>query len=177
MFSKLPARWRHQKPPPHPRGRSQLWLTVLPFYETLCNSGFINIYTISVVKDLKFLNNNNTILGYNTVDSRHGLIPSCSTTGWQMVMFLCLQHTCLCLLTLLSSEQSSQYETFRPQHVQLVTKTPSFKTKLIDNNAEAIRVNRNTHWRLTFPRFKHKTSPYELPLCQSILATGASTLF
>ena len=45
----------------------------------------------------------------------------------------------LCLVTVLSSAQSSRLERFR-----LVHKTSSFKTKLIGNNAEMSRVNRNT---------------------------------
>ena len=44
----------------------------------------------------------------------------------------------LCLLTLLSSEQCSQFE-----RVQMVNKTSSFKTKLIGNKPEASRVNHN----------------------------------
>ena len=39
----------------------------------------------------------------------------------------------VCLVTLLRLEQRSQYERFRSQHVQIVNKTSSFKTKLIRN--------------------------------------------
>ena len=48
------------------------------------------------------------------------------------------------LVILLSSEQCSQFERFCLQHIQMVTKTSKFKTKLIGNNAEASRVNCNT---------------------------------
>ena len=47
----------------------------------------------------------------------------------------------LCLLTLLISEQCSQFERFFPQHVQMVNKTSSFKTKLLGNYSEAGKVN------------------------------------
>ena len=50
----------------------------------------------------------------------------------------------LSLLSLLSSEQCSQFERFYLQHVEMVNKMFSFKTKLIGSNAEASRVNRNT---------------------------------
>ena len=40
----------------------------------------------------------------------------------------------LCLVTLLSSEQYSQFERFRPQHVQMVNKTFNFKTNSFGNN-------------------------------------------
>ena len=50
----------------------------------------------------------------------------------------------LCLITLLSSEQCSQFERFCLQHVQMVNKTSRFKTKLIGNNAKGSRVNYNT---------------------------------
>ena len=43
----------------------------------------------------------------------------------------------LCLVSLLSSEQCSQFERFCLQPVQMVNKTSSFKTKLIVNNVEA----------------------------------------
>ena len=49
----------------------------------------------------------------------------------------------LCLVTVLSSEQYPQFETFCQQHVQIVNNTFSFKTKLIGNNAEVRRVNCN----------------------------------
>ena len=49
----------------------------------------------------------------------------------------------LCL-SLLSSEQCAQFERFRIQHVQMVNKASSFKTKLIGNNITASRVNCNT---------------------------------
>ena len=60
----------------------------------------------------------------------------------------------------LSLEQCSQYERFRQQHIQMVNKTSSFKTKVIGNNALASRVNRNTLWRLTFPRSNQQTPRY-----------------
>ena len=43
----------------------------------------------------------------------------------------------LCLVTLLSSEQCIQFERFRLQHIQMVNKTSSFKTKLVGGNAKA----------------------------------------
>ena len=49
----------------------------------------------------------------------------------------------LCLVTLLSLEQCLQFERFRLQHIQVVNKTSSFKTKLIGNNAEASRIDCN----------------------------------
>ena len=49
-----------------------------------------------------------------------------------------------CLVTLLSLEQCSQFERFHLQHVQMVNKTSSFKTKFIGYNAEVSRVNQNT---------------------------------
>jgi len=60
----------------------------------------------------------------------------------------------LCLFTLLISEQCLQFERFRLQRVQMVNKTSSFEIKLIGNNAESSKVNRNTLWCLTSPRFK-----------------------
>ena len=42
----------------------------------------------------------------------------------------------MCLVTLLSSEQCLQFERFHLQHVQMVNKTSSFKTKLTCNIAE-----------------------------------------
>ena len=45
----------------------------------------------------------------------------------------------LYLGTLLSSEQCLQFERFRLRQVDIVSNTPSFKTKLIGNNAEASR--------------------------------------
>ena len=50
----------------------------------------------------------------------------------------------LCLFTLLSSEQSSQFERFRLQQVQMVNETSSVKTKLIGNNADETNGNCNT---------------------------------
>ena len=50
----------------------------------------------------------------------------------------------LCLVTVLTSEQCLQFETFCLQHVQIVNKTCSFKTALMGNNAEASRINRTT---------------------------------
>ena len=47
------------------------------------------------------------------------------------------------LVTLLSLEQCLQFERFCLQHVQMVNKTSSFKTKFIYNNAKVRRVNRN----------------------------------
>ena len=52
--------------------------------------------------------------------------------------------TNLCLVTLLIAEQCVPFERFRLQHVQIVNKTSSFKTKLIGNNAGASRINRST---------------------------------
>ena len=65
----------------------------------------------------------------------------------------------LCLVTLLSQEQCSQSQRFRLQHVQMVNKTSTFKTKLIGNNAETSRVNHYALWFLTFPRStsRHKS--------------------
>ncbi len=40
----------------------------------------------------------------------------------------------LCLITLLSSEQCSQFEIFRLQNVQMVNKASSFNTTFIGNN-------------------------------------------
>ena len=45
---------------------------------------------------------------------------------------------------ILSLEQFSQFERFCLQHLQMVNKTSSFKTKLIGNNAKMHRVNHNT---------------------------------
>ena len=45
----------------------------------------------------------------------------------------------LYLITLLRSEQTPQFERYRLQHVQMVNKTSSFKTKLIGNNAAVSR--------------------------------------
>ena len=45
----------------------------------------------------------------------------------------CLLAINFCLVTLLSSEQCSQFERFRLQHVQMINKTSSFKVKLIGN--------------------------------------------
>ena len=43
----------------------------------------------------------------------------------------------LCLVTLISSDQCSQFERFRLQHIQIVNKTSSFEEKkLIDNYAK-----------------------------------------
>ena len=69
----------------------------------------------------------------------------------------------LCLVTLLSSEQCSQFECFHPQHVQIINNTSSFKTKLTGNNTETSKVNL---WCLTFPRSRQQTSRYKLLLCQ-----------
>ena len=44
------------------------------------------------------------------------------------------------VVTLLSSEQCSQFKRFHQQHIKMVNKTSSFKTKLIGNNAQANRV-------------------------------------
>ena len=56
------------------------------------------------------------------------------------MLFECLLSANVCLVTLLSSEQSSRLERFR---LELDHKTSRFKTKLIGNNAEVSRVNRN----------------------------------
>ena len=80
-------------------------------------------------------------------------------------------------INLLSSEQCSQFERFRLQHVQMVNKTSSFKTKCIGNNAEASRVNRNTLWCLTVQR---STQQADIPLqiiALPIIGRGADTLF
>ena len=50
----------------------------------------------------------------------------------------------LCLVTLISLEQCSQFERFRLQHIQVINKTCTFKTKLIGNNPEASKVNHST---------------------------------
>ena len=42
----------------------------------------------------------------------------------------------LCLVTILSSEQCTQFERFRLELVQMVNKTSKFKTKFIGNNAK-----------------------------------------
>jgi len=52
--------------------------------------------------------------------------------------------TKLRLVTLVSLVQCLQFDIFRLQHVQIASKTLRFKTKLIGNNAEVSRVNRNT---------------------------------
>ena len=39
----------------------------------------------------------------------------------------------VCLVTLVSSEQSSQFERFRLQHVQKANNTSTFKIKMIGN--------------------------------------------
>jgi len=49
----------------------------------------------------------------------------------------------LCVVSLLSSEECSQFDRFHPQHIQMVKKTNCFKTKVIGNNAMASRVNCN----------------------------------
>jgi len=46
----------------------------------------------------------------------------------------------------------------------MVSKTSSFKLKLIGNNAEAITVNRSTLWCWIFPRFRQRTSHCKLLL-------------
>ena len=73
------------------------------------------------------------------------------------MQFEALLRVNLCLIALLSSEQCSQFERFRMQHVQMVNKMPCFKTKCIgNNNAEASRVNCNIFWCLTFPRSRQQ---------------------
>ena len=52
----------------------------------------------------------------------------------------CLLPPKLWFDTLLSSKRYSQFERFHPQHIQMVNKTPSFKTKSIGNNAGVCRV-------------------------------------
>ena len=47
----------------------------------------------------------------------------------------------LCLVMLLSSTRCSQFARFRLQHITIVNKTSSFKTKLIGNNAGVSRIN------------------------------------
>jgi len=49
----------------------------------------------------------------------------------------------VCLITLVSSEEWSQFERFRLQPVQMVKKTSRYKAKL-SNNAEASRVNNSS---------------------------------
>ena len=55
-----------------------------------------------------------------------------------------LPHVRLYLVSLFNSEQCLQVIRFRHKHVPLVNTTSSYETKLIDSNAEASRVNRNT---------------------------------
>ena len=50
----------------------------------------------------------------------------------------------------LRSEECSQFERFCLQLTQIVNKTPSFKIKLISNNAKVSRVNHSTLWCFTF---------------------------
>ena len=50
----------------------------------------------------------------------------------------------LCLVTLVNLDQCSQFERFHLQHVEMVNKTSSFKTKFIGKNAKASRVICNT---------------------------------
>ena len=47
----------------------------------------------------------------------------------------------LCLVTLFNSEPCSQFERFHLQHVQMVNKTSSFKTKLLGYDAKASRIH------------------------------------
>ena len=47
-----------------------------------------------------------------------------------------LQPANLCLVTLLSSEQCSQFQRLHLQQVHIVNKTSSFKTEFIGNNAQ-----------------------------------------
>ena len=82
--------------------------------------------------------------------------------------FLWLQHAHwrftayqLCLVTLLTSEQCSQFERFCLQHTLMINETSSFKSKLI-SNAGANRFNHNIFWCLTFPHSKQYTSCYKL---------------
>jgi len=51
----------------------------------------------------------------------------------------CLQPGSLCLVTLLTLEKNLQFERIRLQHIKMVNKTSSVKTKLIDSNVEASR--------------------------------------
>ena len=65
------------------------------------------------------------------------------------------------LVTLLSLEQCTQFERFRLQHVQTVNKTPSYTTKLIENNDDVCSVNRNEYsLALSLPRSRQLTSLY-----------------
>ena len=41
----------------------------------------------------------------------------------------------LCVVALNSSEECLKFESFRLQHIQIVNKTPSYKTKSVGNNA------------------------------------------
>jgi len=72
----------------------------------------------------------------------------------------------LCLVTLFTSEQCLQLERFGLQHIQMVNKTASFKTRFIDNNADASRVNCNIVGCSTFPWSRQRTSHYKLLLCE-----------
>ena len=58
------------------------------------------------------------------------------------------------------------FEIFHLQHVTMVKKSSSFKTKFIANNAKAIRGNHKTLWCLTFPRFEQQNSRYKVLLGQ-----------
>ena len=62
----------------------------------------------------------------------------------------------LCLVTLLSSEQCSQFERFCLQHDQMVNKMSSFKTKLINNWGEV-------------------SSPFDVSLCHVLDSRYALT--
>ena len=63
----------------------------------------------------------------------------------------------LSLVTLLSPEQCSQFERFHLQHILMVSLHP-VKNKMIDQNAEASRVNSNT--------LSHVHFPLQVLLCQ-----------
>ena len=50
----------------------------------------------------------------------------------------CLLHANLCLVILVSSELCSKLERLRLEHVQMVNKSSSFKTKLIGSHTETV---------------------------------------
>ena len=54
------------------------------------------------------------------------------------------------------TKHSEQFKRFCLQHIWMVNKTSSFKTKLIGNNAKVSWFNHTTLWCLTFPRSHSK---------------------
>ena len=88
------------------------------------------------------------------------------TLSWLQRQHACWRFTPyqFVLMIILSSEQCSQFERFRLQHVPMVNKTCSFK-KITDNNAEASRINRSTLWCLTFPRSRHNSTLHVTNYC------------